>query len=203
MAELAGRAVQIRVGGTPVSMTDEPTAEVGGDDRTYEIVNTAKQVIDWNTPVVVEEGGVATTESYHINHVTGRIIFDTADAGRGAVTVTGKYVPMSVAGYGESYGAQMTCDMLAADSFGATHKNRIAGLPSASGTLTNIDVTDSMYVPALAAGPVVLEIASTSGALPNRYLAMLDGVEDSMSVDAIQKRTIGWVSRSDYMKLGV
>lgn len=202
MAELAGRAVQIRVGGTPVAMTDEACAEVGGDDRTYQIVNMAKQVIDWNTPVLVEESGAATTESFHVNHVMGAVVFDVADPTRGAVTISGAYIPMSVAAYGESYSRQMACDAIAADSFGATHKKRIPGQLSASGTLTNIDVTDSIYIPALAAGPVVIEDSATAGGLPNRVLAMLDGVEDTAEVAGLQKRTIGWMSTGDYMRLG-
>ena len=92
---------------------------------------------------------------------------------------------------------------MTADVFGATYKTRIAGLLSASGTLSQIDVTDTVYITALAAGnPIVIEDVAVSGGEPNRVLALLESIEETATPAELQSMTIGWTSKDEYLRLG-
>ena len=200
MAELAGKSVVLKISGTAVALTDEATATT--DNKNYQIVNEAKQVIDWTYPVLVEEGGSPTGETYSINYLNGTITFGTI-AVRGAITVSGKYLPMSVAAYANSFSRTDECSLYETSVFGNDYKSRIGGLKSASGSLTNIDVADLIYVPVLVSGsPIIIEDRAEAGGLPNRTMAILESVEDAASVDDLQTRSIGWTSTDEFVRLG-
>lgn len=88
--------------------------------------------------------------------------------------------------------------------FGNEYKNRIAGLKSASGTLTNINITDPIYIDALTAGlPIVIEDATSSAEEPNRFWALLENSEMASAVDGLQTETVSWISKNEWIVLGV
>ena len=203
MAALAGKSVIIKISGNVVSMTAEATTNLG-DNKTYRITNALKRVIDWDTQPIVKVGGSVTAEKYSIDYLRGTVIFATVNAGRGAVTLEGKYVPMSVAAYANSFNRSTECELLDATVFGNDYKNRIPGMLSASGSLTQIDVTDEIYLTALKAGkPVVIEDVAITGGEPNRVIAFLESIEESVDATALQSMSIGWTSKNKYLTLGV
>lgn len=203
MAELAGKSVVIKVGGSAVSMTAEPTTPAG-DNKTYQITNPIKRAIDWETQPIVKVGGSASSEAYSIDYLIGKVIFQDADAERATVTVDGKYIPLSVAAYANSFSRSMECDLLDTSVFGSEYKSRIPGMLSASGSLTQIDMTDTVYVDALKSGkPLLIEDVPDAGLEPNRVWACLEGVEESADATGLQSMTIGWTSKNKYLTLGV
>src|SRR4051812_21765948 len=96
MPGIAGRKALVKVTGAPVAFAGEATTD-SGDHQTYQITNAAKRVWDRATTLVVKVAAVVTVESYTFNRLTGKVTFATVNAGRGAVTLDGAYLPLSVA----------------------------------------------------------------------------------------------------------
>jgi hypothetical protein len=201
MAELAGKDVTIKISGAATSMTGEATTTE--DDQVYQIAAATKRVLDKDTAPTVLDDGVETEESYTVNYLSGKITFEDVDEERGPITVTGKYLPMTTAAYANDMSHSRNCDLLDANKFGLTHKNRIAGLKSASGVLGHIDLTDTTYITALEAGdPVVIEIVAGSGIEPTRYWAMLESEELKAALAGVQNATVTWSSKNKWIVLG-
>lgn len=201
MAELAGLNTVIKISGIATTMTAEATTST--DNKSYQITDAVKQVLDIKTEPTVYDGGVETTEDYAINYLNGTVTFDTVDAGRGAITVSGKYLPMATAAYAHSMSKSESVDINDVTKFGDTHHTKIAGLKSASGTFNQFDVTDDTFVDALVAGnPVVIEIRSQANAEPDRYWALLESTEIQAAIASVQDQTVSWISHNEWLKLG-
>lgn len=198
--ERSGNQCVIKISGAATSMTAEATTHTG--NISYQINNTAKRVLDRDTPPTVLDGGVATTEDYSVNYLNGAVTFTTATPR--TITITGKYLPMTTAAYAHVMSHSKVCDLLDYNRFGQTNKSRIPGLKSASGTLSQFNVADTYYATALAAGvPIVLEILSATGDLPDRYWALLESDELQAAIDGVQDEVITWVSYDYWLRLGV
>jgi len=181
-------------------MTGEATTTA--DDTVYQITAATKRVLDFDTPPTVLDGGIETVESYSVNYLSGRITFATVDNTR-VITVTGKYLPMTVAAYANNMGKSKAVDLLDTSAFGLTHKKRRAGLKSASGTINQINLTDTTFADALTAGePIVLEINDGPTSEPNRYRALLESSEISAAVDGLQEEAVSWTSKDAWLSLG-
>lgn len=201
MSEVAGKDCIVKVSGAPTSFTSEATST--SDNQSYQISNAVKQVLDRDTPPTVYDDAIETIEDYTVNYLNGTITFETVDALRGPITVTGKYLPMSVAAYAHTSSNSRACDLLDVTPFGVTHRKRIAGMLSASGTLSQFDVTDTTYITALAAGdPVVLEQVTASGEEPDRFWALLESTELQAALENPQDEVISWISHDSWLRLG-
>ena len=201
MAELAGYTTQIKISGAATAMTGEATTTA--DDQVYQITAATKQVLDRDTSPTILDGGVATAEAYTVNYLNGKITFGSVDVGR-VITVTGKYLPMTIAAYANNASNSRVATVLSATAFNATHKKRIPGMLSASGTLSQFDMADTTYSTALTAGvPIVIEDRTISTDEPNRFWALLESDEVEAAIDSIQNETVSWVSYDSWIKLGV
>lgn len=201
MSERAGKDCQIKISGAALTLTNAAVTNI--DNQSYQITDASKQVLDLATPVTVKVGGSTTTESYTMNYLNGKVTFAIVDAGRGTVTITGKYLPMTVAAYAHTSSESMQCETQDVTPFGATHKKRIAGLKSASGTLSQFNVADTIYKDALIAGvPVVIEVRPISTDKPDRYFALLESAEVAAAIDGVQDETISWVSYDYWIRAG-
>ena len=99
---VAGYIAQLRVGGTPVAMTDEATTLVSG--KTYQITNAAKRIINYATAVTVKDGATdRTSQLQSIDYLNGTVTFLASYTVTGAVTVTGQYVPTAVIAKSRSF----------------------------------------------------------------------------------------------------
>lgn len=202
MAEQPGKNTLIKISGAPTTMTIEATTLIT-TGLVYQITNAVKQVLDPAAPpTVLVAGSAVSASTYTVNYLSGKITFKTS-ATR-TVTVTGKYLPMSIAAYANSMSNSRAVDVHDSTPFQATHKTRISGLKSASGTLTQFDVTDTTYTDALVAGlPVVMEIRAGLTDQPDRFLALLESTEVQAAIDGIQSETISWISKDSWLRLGV
>jgi len=110
---------------------------------------------------------------------------------------------MSLAAYANSSSTSKAVDIIETPEFQATAKKRIAGMKSASGTLSQFDMTDATYSNALNAGvPIVIENRTAIGNLPDRFWALLDKDEVAAAVEGVQNETISWVSYDAWINLG-
>lgn len=134
-----------------------------GDHALYTITNAAKRVWDRAVAITVYEDAVPTVEAYTINRLCGTITFANVDAGRGAVTVDGSYLPMSTAARAKQFAFTITMGLLDDSDFASVQANggmvsRIAGLGDITGSIGRHWTVDTYFSDALVAGvPVVLE----------------------------------------------
>lgn len=89
MTVQASRNVTLKVGGTPTTMTGEATTEVGA---VCTITAAAKRAIDPDSAVTVYDGVSDESATATIDFVNG--VITLAEAPAGAVTITGKYIPL-------------------------------------------------------------------------------------------------------------
>ena len=209
--------------------TDAPTAEAGTNTTTVKITghglitndmieNTTRSFarrlityVDANTFTVTAIAGqtsgdnlamYTTNTAATVNRLNGKVTFPTSEV-RG-VAISTSYLPMTTVGYANAASKSMMCDMLDDTVFGDSYKSRTVGLKSASGTLTQLDVTDTTYSDALTAGnPIVIEYLTSSTAEPTRFWAILDSDEVTAAVDGLQNEIVSWTSTDAWMKLGI
>lgn len=109
--------------GTATSFTDEATSLVSG--KTYQIDDTTKRVVDWNTTVVIKDDGVAVASTnYTLDYMHGKVTFVAAYSVNGAVTfASGKYLPMSAYGWASEANLTQTVNAVDQTSFSVAQGN--------------------------------------------------------------------------------
>lgn len=186
---LAGKRAQIKVSGVAVVFTDETTSTT--DDISYQIDDVLKRVWCRTCTIVVEDGGVPTVEDYVINRLTGTVTFEVVDATR-VITVTGEYLPMSVAA--ECFDYSYTIDASNQDSteFGDEYIDRTQGLLDFSGSLSKFYNISNFFVDELLSGtPFVVEFFSNSSVSADIKAWVLIASDDiSASVDGLVEEGI-------------
>lgn len=146
---LRGYQALVKVESTPIAFTDEATTT--GDNIVYTITNTGKSLWDVDTTLVVEDGGVPTTENFTISYLNGTVTFESADAGR-VITVTGAYVTTTTVAEAKSFGFSGFADALDATRFQDSFRQFQAGQITATAELGKFSEFDSMFVDQLLNG---------------------------------------------------
>ena len=92
---IAGYQVGLKITGTSTSMTDEAMALVSG--KTYQISDSAKEIIDRSTTIVIEDNSVAVASANieSVDYLFGKVTFVSGYTVTGPVTITGAYLPTS------------------------------------------------------------------------------------------------------------
>lgn len=193
----AGKTVVLKISGDGLPITSGLSTT---DDTIYQITNAAQRVLNPDN-LIVQVDGSAPTEPYVINYLNGTITFQSADTRD--VTVTGEYLPMTAIGSAREASHSEECALLDASVFGVEYVKRTQGLKSASGTITEIDITDTTFLDALREGkPVILEDRADESGEPNRWKILLEEIEESADVTDLQTRTISWSSTDEWIRLG-
>lgn len=90
---IQGYIANLKQAGTPTTMTAEAMSLVSG--KTYQVTNTAKRIIDYNTVVQVFDNAVDhTADVVSVDYLSGQVTFASTYVVAGPVTITGKYVPL-------------------------------------------------------------------------------------------------------------
>lgn len=150
----AGKIAQIKVTGDSLSFIDESFSTT--DDKTYTIDDTSKEIWDPEAVITVYEDGVETTEDYSLNRLKGTIVFDSADAGRGAVTADGEYLPLSAVTQAYEYTYTLTGNNGDVSTFGDDFISREQTLKDASSTLTKFTEIDNYFFDKLNGGELLV-----------------------------------------------
>ncbi len=141
------------------------------------------------------------SSSYTLNRLNGTVTY--AGASSRVIKISGDYLPMATAAYANSMSRTDSTEILDISAFGDEYKNKLAGIKSASGTLTQLNMTDTTYSDALTAGnPIVLEDRGISTDEPNRTWVLLDSDEIQAAVEGDQSETVSWVSKDEWLRLG-
>ena len=199
MPGLAGKKALVKVTGAPLDFTAEECST--SDDTTYTIDDAAKKYWDRDTPVQVFEDGIAVnpaTDPYQIIRLTGQVVFDNADALRGAITVTGKYLPVSVAAGARAYSFELSQAVLDDSDFDTAgtdgHTRKLAGLKNVSGSIgRRFRVEAGMTDLLLAGDPVILEFYSDRSQAPDLVCwALLTKEGIQAAVDGAIDADVDW-----------
>ena len=200
MAELAGKLAEIKVGGTPISAAGEVLERVS--DTVWRVTDAAKRVLVEGVTVEWDDGGWVTVPYVSVNLLTGTFTFGGAGYGAGEDLriEAGDYVPMATAAYAHSFTLSRGADLYPVTPFLATHVKRIAGPLSASGSLSQFDLTSTFFADTLVAGdPVVIGFHADGTAEPIRLWAMLDSVAVQAAIDGAQDEAVGFASNEYFL----
>lgn len=194
---LAGKDVIIKISGEGVVATD--LATITTDNKTYQIADELKQVITLNTPIIVYDNGVETTEKYKVHRLTGTIEFETEK--ERDITIDCTYLPLvqvaeaHVASYTEAV------DLHEIPVFGSEYKRRIPGLRYASGSLSHWDILDTTFTGTLVSGkPVVLEYKHSETGNTKRLFALLESTEMSLAIDNPYEQSVSFISTDEFIR---
>jgi len=203
MPGISGRKALIKVTGAPVAFTGEATVDTG-DHQTYQMSTATKRIWDRATPLVVDVGGTPTGETYTFNRLTGTVRFATVNAGRGAVTLSGAYLPTAIAvgstGYSYSITKQALVDTDLDSAFTNNgHNTYQPGMLDAEGSINGRLTVDMTLRDLLLAGaPVVIECFIDRAAAADLTMwALLDKDTLSAAMDAIQESAITFKGSGD------
>lgn len=140
----AGYVATLYKSGSSTVITDEPMVQIG-TSKTYQITDTAKNLLNRAVAVVVEDGGsgVDAANIENIDFLFGRVTFISSYTPSGVITFTGAYFPKLSVGCVNAFTLTQTANMndnTCMDDAKANNGHRTfeAGLKTVSLDLTGI-----------------------------------------------------------------
>jgi len=189
-----GKNAAVFVTGEPIAITGEATTTT--DNITYQIANEAKRVLDAETPVVVKVNGIAGSTGFKLNRALGKVIFTNARSPADVVTVSGAYLPKSLAVTAHEFSFGKSVDIADVPRFRESHKRKLVMQKYAYGTISQWDVTDTFFIDALlsATPKYVVFDSGAEGADPRAALAYFEKEEIKAAVGSPQDATVSFIS---------
>jgi len=194
---VAGKQASVYVTGEPITMTDENT--MTEDHKTYQICNEAKCLLDCETTLVVKVNGVQGSSGFKVNYLLGKIIFTTARNVEDVVTISGKYIPKSLAVTAHEFSFGKGVDVADVTRFGDTHKRKLPMQKFAYGTISQWDVTDTFFTDALLSGTpkYIIFNNGVEGTEPKIVLAYFEKEEIKAAVGSPQDANVSFISANE------
>lgn len=119
----AGYVAKINKGGTPTSMADEATTQIGSS-KSYQITNAAHRWLDLATAVTVKDGVTDQTANLlSVDYMNGIVTFKSSYTPAGAITVSGDYLPMTQIAKGQSFTLTQTAATKKTTDFNTAQTN--------------------------------------------------------------------------------
>jgi len=175
----AGRLSKVSITGDAVAFTAEATTSA--DDKIYTITDSDKTILDKDTPTIIYDGGVETVDEYELNKLKGEVIFATSDAGR-VITIDGAYLPRVVVADAHEYSLSINSNNIDVTRFQDEFVTRIAGIKSASATLSEFWNVDQTLLKHLINGNIIVLDLIPNTDTPGRYSRMYSEiVSDELS----------------------
>lgn len=192
---IPGYKCLVKVSGDPLTLTDEPTT-ASVDFITYQITDTSKRVLHPTGAITVKVNAIEVTSGYTLNRLFGKVIFDSALLETDTVTVSGQYLPLSIAAeaYELSYSIQAT--NADATRFQDTWTKRKQTNLDASGSFQQWYLTADMAEALMAGNPIVVEY-QVNNQIDLRAWALLTSTEPSAQAKEIQTENIQWEGTAD------
>lgn len=185
---LRGYRALIKEQSSAVAMTNEATTMSGGN-TIYTITNTARRLIDLDTPVIVNVGGSPVTTGFVIDRLNGRVIFGTS-ATR-TVTITGAYVTTTTVVEAKQFAFNGTRDALDATRFQQQYREFEVGHLSGTASLTlNYLVNSTFYALLVSGSRKIIEYYPNDDVAPIRFFGLMTSNGITAPVDGIIDETI-------------
>lgn len=192
---LAGKKAKILAYSSAVSMSGEATST--SDDITYQITDTTKRILSRDNVIEVLDGGVATTESYVLDRLTGRVTFGSAVIR--TITINGYYLPVSTVASAYEYSWSGSSDNLDSTTFENEFMQRQQGLKDFSASISQFyEVSNYFYDLLNSDSEFVLEFYSVGTSSPDvRAWAKISSDEISGSVDGLVEESLEFEGNND------
>jgi len=192
-----GKNAAVFVTGDPISITNESTTTT--DNITYQIANEAKRVLDAETPVVVKVNGIAGSTGFRLNRALGKVIFNNTRSPADVITISGAYLPKSLAVTAHEFSFGKSVDLGDVTRFRDSHKRKLPMQKYAYGTISQWDVTDTFFTDALlsATPKYVVFDSGAEGADPRAALAYFEKEEIKAAVSNPQDATVSFISADE------
>lgn len=202
MTALAGNMANVLVAsGAGVTFTNEATTDIG-DGVTFQIDDTDRRYWDPTAAVVVERDtgsgwGVVAASEYEVQHVGGRVIFDSDQTGND-VRVDGKYLVFAQAAHGKEWSADTERDIMEANEFQSEWKVKVPGLLNGSAEVSAwYPDGGSEFMALIAAGALtvlVLYPEYTDGVADVRFEGFANLSQDSVSaaIDSVVEEALSF-----------
>lgn len=202
MAGRAGRKALIKVSGAAVAFTSQATANVGGDNKTYQLSSTALQGLPFSrtgSVTVRTTSGVVPAAQYTIYRLNGSVVFDTTTLTDSAVTVSGSYLPLTQAAQAREFSYTLGVDNLVVTAFGNNYQDRVQGVKDANGNFSDwfLDTTYQSMITSSSHYVVIDHFHSTGSAFDTRVWAILSGIEITEPVDGAIDESVNWEGSPD------
>jgi hypothetical protein len=190
----AGKNAKILCTGSALTLTAQATTS--SDNKTYQINDTAKRILDLTATITVKDGGSDTVESYSLNRLNGSATFATT-ATR-TITIEGTYLPTTEMGYAYDYSYSIEADNVDITDFGSSFIERKQALLDFSCSLSNWYINDA-YKGLLTAGvPIVLEFyTDDSSTFDLKAWVLPASNEVSDSVDGVIEESLEFEGTTD------
>jgi len=201
VAALPGRSAQVKLSGAGVATTGEATTDVGGLHTTYQITNTAHQVLDPQAAVTVKKNGAAQSASlYTLDRLFGRVTFLSALLGSDTVTIDATYLPMAVVAACHDFDYSITstnADATTFDSAGWTE--RVPVLGDVQGTLDRFWQADELFMAAIngLSGVAMLELRENSANAGARIWCLFSKSEVKASPSSLIDEAVAFEGAAD------
>jgi hypothetical protein len=161
---IAGYVASVKQGGTPTTMTGEPTTLVS--TRVYQITNAIKRLISYADTLTVLDGVTdVTAQVLSIDYLNGTITFLPTYTVVGAITVTGKYLPSAVIAKARSFTLNQTAAEIDTTDYATAQANGglrtyTQGLKTVNMDIGGIfDTTNAFVTSLLARSLLVLDVS--------------------------------------------
>ena len=92
----AAYLTEVKLGGTPTTMSSEATTQ-SSDGSVYQITDATRRVLNRKSsavPTVYQNAVAANSSNYQLNYLFGKVNFDSTKASSIAVTISGEYIPV-------------------------------------------------------------------------------------------------------------
>jgi hypothetical protein len=200
MAKLTGKKAQVKVSGSALTLTAEPTTDAGAH-LVYQITSTAKRVLDPTATITVYEDGVSSAAAHTVNRLNGTVTFTVARGTAVVVTVSGSYLPLTTAINCTDWTLNLSAQSADVSDFGsAGWVERLAISKDATGSVKSWrDTVDRTWETALIAGtPVVISLYTNSANNPDFLVwATLNKQQVQAALKSAQTQSIDFEGAAD------
>lgn len=206
--ELPGYDVEIyisRLASTPTAVSGGSATLVSG--KTYRVAST-NCIWDPDTAVVVYDNGspVASGDIATLDYLHGSVTFASGYTVTGPVTIDYSYFTRTQIAYAKAGSFRCERDLLDTSRFDTAHRKRVAGLKTASGTISYIgfigdSVTSNVNTEFEAGTEYVIEFwwrvtgsYATIEPYPRKARCFIESLAPQADVEGLVEDTISWQS---------
>jgi len=151
MPGVPGYLTSVKIGGTPVALSDEPMVDVGGSPNLiFRVTDATKRILDPAATFVFGSGAGSPTaipaaDVASINYLAGTVTFSVSPT-LPVVIQSGNYIPVSFIAGAHTYGLSCSSDLLDNTTFESaktsTQRQKQVGLLDVSVSVDRFDEGD-------------------------------------------------------------
>jgi len=155
MAGLAGYTTTVKMTGTPTAMSSEAMSTNSTAANTYKVTTATKRIFDraasfsfFEATTTGGRAAIAAGDISAIDYLFGKVTFSSTQSE--PVTVSGNYLPATNVAGANTYGMDMTRELLDRTDFTSTgFRQRHPGLVDVSLTVSRFDSVDLTFINAI------------------------------------------------------